>query len=100
MRPYKIRPRYNTTEDAIRDIGNIVNSEPTFSLTLTTGTASTSISNPLCGKDSFIDFMPTTANAASDMNSMYVSARNLGSFTITHVNNANNDRTFIYTITG
>lgn len=43
---------------------------------------------------------PTTANAAAAMTNVYVSARDKGSFTLTHANTATTDRTFIYTRQG
>ena len=46
--------------------------------------------------------MLTTANAAAEVGAggMYVSAQGDGSFTVTHANNAQADRTFDYTVTG
>ena len=43
---------------------------------------------------------PTTANAAAAVTNVYVSARDKGSFTLTHANTATTDRTFIYTRQG
>jgi hypothetical protein len=39
---------------------------------------------------------PTTANAAGAMTNLYLSARDRGSFTLTHANAATTDRTFLY----
>lgn len=39
---------------------------------------------------------PTTANAAAALTSLYLSARENGSFTLTHDNTADTDRTFLY----
>ena len=46
--------------------------------------------------------MPQTANASSEMASggMYVSSRGKQTFTITHPNNANADKTFGYVVLG
>lgn len=75
----------------------------TGSVTLTANAATTVVSDARSGSASFIEFMPTTANAATEKGAggMYVSARTAGTgFTITHANNAQNDRTFIYVILG
>jgi hypothetical protein len=41
-------------------------------------------------------FVPITANAASALAGLYVSARTQGGFTLTHANNAQTDKTFLY----
>ena len=72
------------------------------SITLTASQTTTTLTNIAIGPDSFIGFMPTTANAASEIGNgtLYVSARTDGSATITHANNAQNDRTFAYVVLG
>jgi hypothetical protein len=54
------------------------------------------------GSESVIVFTPTTANAAAEQGggTMYLSARAKQSFTITHANNSQTDRTFIYIVIG
>ena len=82
-----------------------------FSVTLTANSATTvvSINKNSLGQSSVIHFMPQTANAAAELaaGTMYVSARSVATgsdpnstFTITHANNAQTDRTFGYTIMG
>lgn len=44
--------------------------------------------------------MPTTANAAAEIATMYVSSRGNGTFTLAHSNAATGDRTYVYAITG
>jgi hypothetical protein len=46
--------------------------------------------------------MPTTANAAAELGNgtLHVSARAKGSFTLTHANNAQPDRSFDYAMIG
>jgi hypothetical protein len=46
--------------------------------------------------------MPTTANAAAEIGAgtAYISARTKRSFTITHANNSQSDRTFGYVVIG
>jgi hypothetical protein len=45
-------------------------------------------------------FMPTTANAAAELATMFVSSRGKQTFTITHANNGQTDRTFKYVVIG
>lgn len=95
-----------------RKISRVVNSilsgklNNIFSLTLTANSATTVITVPvgLLTDNSFISLMPTTANAATEFGAgtIYVSTINAltNTFTITHANNANADRTFKYIIFG
>jgi hypothetical protein len=100
LRNKKLKQNYSNLEEATRDIASIVNNEPTFELTLATGTALTTTSNPMIGKDTYIGFMPTSATAAVELASMYVSARYNGSFDLTHTTAAAADRTFTFSIQG
>lgn len=91
-----------------REIALVVNNildgklNSTGSVTLTASAASTAVTDERAGYDSVILFMPTTANAASEQaaGGMYVSSRGKQTFTITHANNAQSDRTFAYIIIG
>lgn len=71
-------------------------------ITLQANTATTVVSDMRAGVGSFIGFTPRTANATIEManGTMYVSARGKQTFTITHANNAQTDRTFVYAILG
>jgi hypothetical protein len=100
LKTKKLRSIYPNIREAIRDIATVVNNEPTFELTLETGTAVTTISNPLIGKDSFIGFMPTSSTAAAELASMYVSSRGKYTFDLTHSTAAAADRTFTYFVQG
>jgi hypothetical protein len=100
MRSQKVQQAYATWQEGLRQVANILNNEPTFELTLNSGTASTAVSNSLVGYGSFIGFMATTANAAADMNSMYVKLRSKEKFILAHADNANGDRTFVYHVIG
>lgn len=76
------------------------------SVTLTANVGSTVVTLPdhKISIYSVILFMPTTANAATEFGAgtMYISATDpaANTFTITHVNNAQADRTFRYAIIG
>lgn len=74
----------------------------TTSITLTSGTASSVLTYPLITSESFIDFMPTTANAAAELaaGTMYVGSQTTESATITHANAGSGDRTFRVLIIG
>jgi len=70
--------------------------------TLDANQASTSFIDERIGWDSCILFMPTTANAAAELATMYVleSGRVNGSVTVTHANNSNADKIFRIAIIG
>lgn len=72
------------------------------SVTLAAGAASTAVSDPRATAASIVLLMPTTANAAAEMGNgtLYVAARAKGAFTLAHVNNAQADRAFGYTLIG
>lgn len=78
------------------------------SVTLTANAASTvvTVAYGVIGENSHILFTPQTANASAEIGAgtMYVSARsvvtNPQTFTITHANNAQTDRSFGYIVVG
>lgn len=70
------------------------------SITLTANAASSTLTDEKIGPLSFIALYPTTANAAAIVAATYVSARTDKSATITHTNNANADKTFMYVVLG
>lgn len=69
-------------------------------VTLTASVASTDVTDARVSSQSVILLMPRTANAAAEVaaGGCYVSARDKGTFTITHANNAQTDRDFDYVI--
>ena len=77
-------------------------SNATGTVTLTAGAATTTVTNSNFASGSSVYLTPTTANAAAEIGNgtMYVSARAAGSFTLTHANNANADRIYLYAIQG
>ena len=74
----------------------------TGEVTLTANVASTTLNDDRIGTASFIGFTATTANGAAEIGAggFYVSARGKGTATLTHANNAQTDRTFVYVILG
>jgi hypothetical protein len=72
------------------------------SVTLAAGAASTLVAAPNCAAASQVFLFPRTAHAAAELagGTCYVSAVANGSFTVTHANNAQTDRTFAYVCLG
>lgn len=69
-------------------------------VTLTDGAATTTLTDPRLGPNSFIGLMPTTAHAATELATLYVTDRTKGAATLHHANNAQTDRTFRALIIG
>jgi len=95
--PMGAEPR-QIAEVVNRTIDGKLNS--TGSVTLTASATSTVVAEARSGSDSVILFMPTTANAAAELATMFVSSRGKQTFTITHANNGQTDRTFKYVVIG
>ena len=72
------------------------------SFTCTENAATTTVSHPNVGTESRIIITPTTANGAAELGAgtIYISATEQGSFTVTHANGVTEDRTFAYRIVG
>jgi hypothetical protein len=70
------------------------------SVTLTANAASTVVSDNNVASGSTIYLMPTTSNAAAAIATTYIATIVNKSFTITHANNAQVDKTFRYAIVG
>lgn len=71
-------------------------------VTLRANQATTVVSFPNVSTDSRVFLFPKTANAAAAIATTYILAANIlnGSFTITHANNAQADKTFSYLCIG
>jgi hypothetical protein len=72
------------------------------SVTLTANATSTTVTAANCGVGSTVLLTPTSAHAAAEVGNgtIYVSAVANGSFTLTHANNSQTDRTFLYAAFG
>jgi hypothetical protein len=72
------------------------------SVTLTANTGSTQVTAANCGSGSTVLLTPATANAAAEIGNgtLYVGTVANGSFTVTHANNAQTDRTFKWAALG
>lgn len=66
------------------------------SVTLTANAASTAVVDTKFESVMVPVMIPTTANAAAALATTYLSARTNGGFTLTHANNAQTDRSFLY----
>jgi hypothetical protein len=77
-------------------------SNATGTATLTANAASTTVTATACAAGSTVLLQPTTANAAAEIGNGtgYVSTVANGSFTITHANNAQADRSFRWVAIG
>lgn len=74
--------------------------ENTGSFTVTANQATTAVADLRAGINSVILFSPTTASAATELSTMYVSANGKQTFTVSHSSSAVADRTFNYVIVG
>lgn len=79
-------------------VGGKLNCTGDFTVTANAGT--TTVTDPRASKESVILFSPTTSNAATEVNHLYVSTKNNGSFVVGHRNNGQSDRDFDYVIIG
>lgn len=68
--------------------------------TLMPGATTTIVTQPNCSRDCEPQFSARTANAAAALATTYISSVDQGSFTVTHANSGQTDRTFGYTVTG
>lgn len=80
-------------------VGHLAN---TGTVTLTANAQSTTVADSRVSFNSFVGFMPLTANAASELagGGMWVSTQANESFTITHTSAASADRQFRYALLG
>jgi hypothetical protein len=90
----------------LRQIARVINTilrgklNAVGTITLTASAISTTLTDDRIGAESHIDFMPTTANAATAKASIFVDGRKQGEATIHHASSANTDQTFTYLVIG
>lgn len=72
------------------------------SVTLTANAGSTAVTFQNCSMNAQVFLSPKTANAAAEVGAgtIYVSSVGNGTFTLTHANNAQTDRTFGFAVFG
>lgn len=103
-----IRTVYPTWQRAVEAAAGVINrliNGETNSLgdvTLTASAASTTVTDQRAGLNRIVLLMPKTANAAAALATTYIdpAAVGAGTFTISHANNAQTDRSFRYVILG
>lgn len=107
MATYRGAPPLNASPRELATAINRVNGgkmNVTLDVTLTANAASTMISDARLAVGSFVGFLPMTANAAAELGAgtLYVTAANMNNltWTVTHANNAQTDRTFRLVILG
>lgn len=102
----RLPPDFRSQQDAFRLISESVNGviegrlASIGTVTLTANAATTDVADLRAGIDTVPILVPTTANAAAAIGTTYVSARGKQTFTLTHANNAQTDRTFLYFLVG
>ena len=104
MTTYRILPYTGADPRSISEVVNNamsgkINNTGNITLTASSATA-TSLTDARLTPASVVLFMATTANASGFKDDMYVSARTVGSATISHSTNIQSDRTFAYAIFG
>jgi len=97
-----LNPVFATVREIAEVLNNAVNGKLncTGSFTVTRNVGTTTVTDPRAGKDSVILFSPTTSHAATEVNHLYVSTKNNGSFVVSHRSNGTSDRDFDYVIIG
>lgn len=70
--------------------------------TLAANAATTTVTAQNCGSAAVILYMPTTAHASAEIGAgtIYIATVGDGSFVVTHANNAQTDRTYLYVAIG
>ena len=93
-----------TPRETSQVVNNLLDgkSNNTGTFTCTASAATTAVTDFRAGKSSIILLMPQTANAAAEVGNgtIHVSTRAKQSFTVTHANNSQTDRTFGYVVVG
>lgn len=93
-------PRNAPPDIVVDTINTLAKRNVGRTVTLNVSATTTTLQDERIGPNSFIWFMPTTANASTALAGVYVSARQKGRATITHASSANSDQTFTYVVIG
>lgn len=75
-------------------------SNATGSVTLAAGATSTTVNAPNCAAQCAVFLFPKTANGAASLATTFINSVGKQSFTISHANNAQTDRSFFYVCLG
>jgi len=93
--PHLYEERPFRTNTAIRDLFE-GRSNAVGAVTLRANETTTVVEAITVAPDTKVFLMPTTANAAADFASCYISAVVQGQFTVTHPSDADTDKTFFW----
>ena len=100
----KVPPQGGSPREVASAINLLIDGKnnATGTFTLTASTTTTTVSDLRAGTNSVITYVPITLNASAEIGAgtIFISARNDESFVLTHANNSQSDRTFIYAIIG
>lgn len=104
----KVPTKWHNVDEWLRKVAESINGiddgrvSSNGAVTLAANVATTVVTDRKVGKDSVILFDPRSANAATELATMYISTVDprANTFTITHANNAQTDRTFKYIVLG
>jgi hypothetical protein len=96
-----LSPNESSLKRIVATIGRLLagKTNNVTSVTLTANSATTTMSDPRIGAYSFIGFTPTTAHAKAE-GTPEVTAKDTGTATLSHANNAQTDRTYDVVIIG
>lgn len=99
---FNLSPTTEKIYDIVQAILQLLQGRGNFkgSVTLTAGATTKVVSFLNCSQDSGVFLSPRTANAAAALPTTYISSVGQGTFTITHANNAQTDRTFDFICKG
>ena len=83
-------------------LNNTVNGKlnSTGTVTLTASATTTTLNDARIGVNSFIEFMPTTSNGRTALNTLYIPSRSDGSCTLNHASSTATDQNLVYIIIG
>lgn len=103
----KLQPQGGSPREIATAIGQLIDGKinAVGTVTLTANAAGTTVLDPRVGSSSVLLLMPQTAHAAAEIGNgtLYTDPANYvagTSFTITHANSAQTDRTFSYALLG
>jgi hypothetical protein len=96
-------PPFGGDQRAVAEIVNGImdgKTNNTGTITLNSGSTSTTLTDARIGAESVIIMTPMTSNAAKEFSTCYVSARTNGSATLTHQNTGHSDLDYTYIVVG
>jgi hypothetical protein len=98
----KLQPHEKEMFPVVSTVNELVDgrSNNVGSVTLTPGATTTTVTFATASSSSMIALSQRTANAAAALSTTFISSKLNGSFVLTHLNNAQVDRTFDFSCVG